>query len=77
MSDQELAVTMQARKILHFKNIKSWVKKLRKKEWAYDGAEIREQGKYGINKGSIGLYQDDFFRILNNIQKTVDIFKEC
>ena len=77
---QDLATTMQARKILLFQNTEPWVKKSGTEDFdvlmeCYDGAEVCQlvgsymlnQLKHDANKESIGLYQDDCLGVFHNI----------
>ena len=72
ITDQDLAIIMQARKTLLFQNTKPWVKKSGTKDLdvpmgCYDGAEVCElvgsymlnQLKHDVNKESIGLYREN------------------
>ena len=82
ITDQDLAITMQARKPLLFQSTKPWAKKSGTKDFDvsmgfYDGAEVCEllgsymlnQLKHDVNKESIGLYRDDRFGGFHNILK--------
>ena len=82
ITDQDLAIIMQARKTLLFQNIEPWVKKSGTEDFdvpmgCYDGAEVCElvrsymlnQLKHDMNKESIGLYRDDGLGVFRNIPK--------
>ena len=83
ISDQDIAIIMQARKTLLFQNGEPWVKKSGTEDFdvpmgCYDGAEVCElvrsymliQLTQCMNKESICLYQDDWeFFLISPSQK--------
>ena len=82
ITDQNLAIIMQARKTLLFQNTEPWVQKSGTEDFdvpmgCYDGAEVCElvgsymlnQLKHDMNKESIGLYRDDGLGVFHNIPK--------
>ena len=82
ITDQDLAITIKARKTLLFQNTESWIKKSGTEDFdvpmgCYDGAEVCElvgsymlnQLKHDVSKESIGLYRDDGLGVFHNIPK--------
>ena len=80
ISEQDLAIIMQARRTLLFNNGEPWVKKVGNEEFdvpmgCFDGAEICDlvgiyklyQLKNAIRKENVGLYRDDGLGILRNL----------
>ena len=82
ITDQDIAIIMQARKTFLFQNGKPWVKKSGTEDFnvpigCYDGAEVFElvwsymfnQLKHVVNKEGVGLYRDDGLEVFPNISK--------
>ena len=82
ISDDDLSITMQARKILLFEGTTTWIKKSGDEGFdvpmgCFDGTEICElvgiyiQSKLTniMNKDDVGLYRDDGLGIFRNISR--------
>ena len=82
ISDQDIAIIMQAKKTLLFQNGEPWVKKSETEDFdvpmgCYDGVEVYElvgsymliQLTHCVNKESVGLYRDDGLGVFPNISK--------